>query len=183
MTQKQRQREALTDAFFKVPNTPQGQRFIANMREFATCGTHFKIRGRGSRKAAREASASSRKGPLSLRMLRQDLPRHLAESLAVYIKKPKVDAIVSARHHQSMDYYHQTYQKRAAELLGEIERLQRDRAELMKQRDALQATGNRLRDDLREANQKVANFREELHQRGGAPSAFVVNVYFSKGNA
>lgn len=82
---------------FRVPNTPEGNAFLKQMRSYAIKGTRIIPVGRGPR--AKHAKALGRWA----RSFDTRLPRKYAEYFAIYIRKPALDAIVLARDREAIN--------------------------------------------------------------------------------
>jgi hypothetical protein len=70
---------------FNVPNTPEGNQFIRNLRKFSNKDCYFVARGRGSRKAYAESRGSNR----VIGTPQSSVPAQFAEWFAVYIRSEK----------------------------------------------------------------------------------------------
>jgi hypothetical protein len=184
-SKQQLKREAASSMMFRVPNDRKGQKFLAQMREYAVGGTRVWARGRGPRAThSRKDSAIKYNGRVSARMYDQDLPAALAERFAVYVSKPEVERVKREQRHASMA----TWRQRDLEQLNqqvtaaqtEQKRLDRDRAELMRQRDALQTELTRQREISR--NLKAENERLRVQRQRLRPSSLPM-VVMQRGEA
>jgi predicted nuclease with TOPRIM domain len=128
-------------------------------------------------------------------MFDQQIPAEFAEYFGVYVSKPNQTVIGRERLQELYRDASQAYstKQELARLMGqirqgepEIERLNRDRHELMRQRDALQSELARQRDRNRELSAQLESVRRNGAQdwQRSAPSLedIVVEVYLRRGS-
>jgi hypothetical protein len=187
---KQFQRRA-TDkrnrTMLRVPNTEEGREFLRLLRYYSATGTRVTVRGRGPR-----AHASREKyGERYSRGFDQSIPLPLAKYFAVYVSKSEC-CILS--HEEALALYRRSsevwdkehelksvkdkWRKEAAECV----RLERDRSELMQQRDAVR----RQRDSFKEQRDHIAHRLgariEELERELGLAKKGQGSVILNFGN-
>jgi septal ring factor EnvC (AmiA/AmiB activator) len=136
---------------FRVPNSDEGRAFVATMRKYALSGTRIRARGRGARK--KHAVALGRYA----NAFQASIPLQYASAMALYVTRKNVENIESETWKTVSEraWKFPETQRRLELANREIDRLESDRVELMKQRDALQQqlenmrqSRNKLRDEM-----------------------------------
>jgi hypothetical protein len=98
----------------RVPNTPEGNAFLKQLRAYAVKGTRILARGRGSRvKAAAAANVHRRR-------FSDRLPAQYAEYFAVYIDKPALRRLADLRTRQDLQLMQNRIDQLRVELIGRL---------------------------------------------------------------
>jgi ribosomal protein L29 len=175
-----RKRERESNTVLKVPNTPEGQQFLADFRKYRVSGVRVWARARGPRAVHARAAFADKVTPERLRFAArwydQDLPREHATYWGVYVWKP-TERSRQAEEYRNVRARAWELEKRVKalesvaiapeELRAEVASLRRDKAILTQQRDQAlaEARDQQPANDNREVKRLNADRAELMRQR------------------